>query len=61
MRVVVSVLMFVGLPLLGLLFPGGGISFSDWKREKRLVRLRREHAKHVVWVKMRIREGKSIV
>jgi len=54
-------LVFVGLPLLGLLLPGEVVSFREWKREKRLVEMRREQAKHEVWVKMRIEKGKSIV
>ena len=61
MNVLVSCLVFVGLPLLGLLLPGEVVSFREWKREKRLVEMRREQAKHEVWVKMRIEKGKSIV
>lgn len=57
MEMLVSCVVYVGLPLLGLLFPAEAMTFKQWKKSRMIEKLRRERDKRIVWVKIRIRKG----
>ena len=57
MKIVISCLVYVGLPLLGLLFPAEAIGFKEWRKNREIDRLRRERDKEIVWVKITFKPG----